>query len=44
MADDAWDTPWPKFAGPEVNLLEAAPPFVLFALGRSLAAAGLARF
>jgi hypothetical protein len=45
MAEHAWNAPWPKFAAPDVDLLEAIPRFAsLFALAARAAAAGLLDF
>ena len=45
MAAGAWNAPWPRFAAPEVDFLEAAPRFAsLFALAARAAAAGLLEF
>ncbi len=45
MSAAAWNAPWPRFAAPEVDFLEAAPRFAsLFALAARAAAAGLLDF
>ena len=45
MSTAAWNAPWPRFAAPEVDFLEAAPRFAsLFALAARAAAAGLLDF
>lgn len=45
MTASAWRTPWPCFAAPNVNFLEAVPRFAsLFALAARAAAAGLIEF